>query len=85
MKARKPLAKSCVTPCRTIATCTGSAAAYTPIRIIPPAMPKTPEITDVANAVTVASAGEAVQWKPSDSGKYRVAHWKEKREYFASI
>ena len=49
MIARHPLEVICAVPCRTMAAETGRNAISTPIRIIPPAMPKTPEINDVPN------------------------------------
>src|SRR5437868_11307456 len=47
MKARQPLAENCVMPCSSIAAGTVRVASSTPIRIMPPAMPRMPEMNEV--------------------------------------
>ena len=44
---RQPFDAICVTPCSIIASGTGISASSTPIRIMPPAMPKMPDRNDV--------------------------------------
>lgn len=45
--ARQPFADICATPCNIIAAGTGKKASKTPIKIIPPAMPRMPEMKEV--------------------------------------
>src|SRR3954471_15839990 len=47
MKARPPLEASCEMPCSIMAAGSGRSASSAPIRILPPAMPRMPEMNDV--------------------------------------
>src|SRR5690242_1273719 len=47
MKARQPLAENCVIPCSSIAAGTVRLASSTPMRIMPPAIPRIPEMNEV--------------------------------------
>ena len=55
-KARQPLAAIWVTPCITMAVCTGTTNSKKPISSMPPAMPKMPEMNEVAVTTTASAA-----------------------------
>src|SRR5689334_1477649 len=54
--ARQPLEASCDTPCSIIAAGTGMSASSTPMRIMPPAIPRMPEMNEVARPETARMA-----------------------------
>ena len=66
MNARQPLAVSCEMPCSIIAAGSGSSASSTPIRIMPPAMPRMPEMKEVTSEVTAISESgdDTASWRP---------------------
>ena len=51
-RARHALEASCVTPCSIIAAGTGISASRIPMRIMPPAIPRMPEMNEVTTAET---------------------------------
>src|SRR3954470_20935641 len=55
MKARPPFEASCEMPCRSIAAGSGRSASSTPIRIMPPAIPRMPEMNEVTSVLNAST------------------------------